>query len=111
MLVRVSVNATVSPSNPPAEPLLDAGQHSITITAIRGENDGLIDAEGNPAISEHQEVTCEYPDGFTKNHQVASQEDLYSRIATVLRNQYGIAEFTFSNTITLDVGQQIMIEV
>ncbi len=100
----------VAPGNPVAS--LNAGSHTVTIISARGENDGLLDGEGNPAVSENQEIILEYPDGFRKTHQVANREDLLVRMTATLRGRYGVETVTFVTVPeSLEAEQQITVEV
>jgi hypothetical protein len=79
---------TVLPGSPVAS--LPAGKAVISIEAAPGENDGLFDQDGKPAVSENVMAKCVYPDGFVKNHQTSSVTDLFGKVATQLRNRYGV---------------------
>jgi hypothetical protein len=102
--LKAIAESTVTPGVIPETPLLESGEHSILVIAVRGENDGLLDAEGNPAASEHQEVTCEYPGGFTKTHQVNTADELFVRITGILRGRFGVNEITFATPAVMPTG-------
>ena len=70
MKVTALGTGTVLPGAPSAS--LPAGKLVITIEAAPGENDGI---EG--AVSENVMARCVYPDGFVRNHQTNSPEDLF----------------------------------
>jgi hypothetical protein len=84
----LSGSGTVLPGQSTAS--LPAGSVTITIEAAPGENDGLFDAQGNPAVSENVMARCVYPDGFIKNHQTNSPQDLFGKVVNMLRNRYGV---------------------
>jgi hypothetical protein len=79
----LSGSGTVLPGSPSAS--LPPGKVVVTIEAAPGENDGI---EG--AASENVMARCVYPDGFVKNHQTNSPEDLFGKVANQLRNRYGV---------------------
>ncbi len=92
------------PGTFPPKASLSAGKVTITIEAAPGENDGLfardekgkviLDENDNPvpAVSENMVAKCVYPDGFTKNHQTNSPQDLVAKILVQLRSHYGVTE-------------------
>lgn len=79
----LSGSGTVLPGSPSAS--LPAGKVVVTIDAAPGENAGI---EG--AVSENVMARCIYPDGFPKNHQTNSPQDLFGKVVNILRNRYGV---------------------
>jgi hypothetical protein len=102
---------------------LPEGAITVTIDAVVGENDGLFvrDENGNlvledgepvPAPSENFMVRCVYPDGFAKNHQVATPADLAPKVIGILRGRFGKAGEinVLSLPEELAVGQTLTLE-
>jgi hypothetical protein len=81
---------------PPTEPLAN-GPCKVVIEAVTPENPpGMkppLDAEGKPLpIDESFMARCVYPDGFVKEHQVKSVQDLLPKVINQIRSRYGFAE-------------------
>lgn len=91
---------------------LPPGKTIITIESAVGENDGLLDKDGKPAVSENLMVRCVYPDGFAKSHQVAKPEDLAPRVTGILRGRYGVTgEIKIIKLPALKAGETIEVEI
>jgi hypothetical protein len=96
---------------------------AVTIISAVGENDGLFVRGANgelvldngqpiPAPSEHTMVKCEYPDGFTKNHQVVDAADLVAKVMNVLRFRYGVdGEINVVTVPELTAGATVEVEI
>lgn len=67
----------------------------VTLEKVAGENEGLFDANGEPATSEHLMADCVYPDGFKKSHQVKGVADLAEKITNIMKSRYGLESVPF----------------
>lgn len=98
--IKTAAKGLITPGSPQGS--LVPGKYSIKITQAVGENDGLfatdehgdqvlIDGKPVAAKSDHQMVTCVYPDEFVKTHQVVDVNDLVGKVTQLVRNRFGIA--------------------
>jgi hypothetical protein len=111
--MRKSATGTVAPAGTQAAAgKLTAGQHEVLIESVVGENDGLLDSDGNPAVSLRQMVRCVYPDGSAKNHQVANIADLLPQLVNQLRGRFGVVEVQIASApAELKAGASVKVEV
>lgn len=86
-IITTASGAVLPPGSVPPVATLPPGKVTVTVESAPGENDGI---EG--ATSENVVAKCVYPDGFTKNHQTNSPQDLAVKVLNTLRSRYGVAE-------------------
>jgi len=74
---------------------LDDGDIEITIVKVKDNN----------------ELEVAYPNGFTRDHQAASIEELLPKIVSNLRARYGIKSVTTKVAPQISEGAKIVMEV
>lgn len=124
MATILGIGAHIAPELNKPVASLSAGEQTITIEHVSGENDGLFqqDDQGNlvldknkapiPAKSGRFMVKCVYPDGFAKNHQVTTPQDLAAQVLPVLRFRYGATECNITRLPdSLTAGSTLTVEV
>jgi hypothetical protein len=106
MTLTPSGRGTVLPGSPDAEPL--SGTVTVAIESAPGENDGI---EG--AVSESKMARCVYPDGYVKNHQVNTPQDLADKVIAQIRGRYGNAgDITVTKLpAAIEAGETLTLEV
>lgn len=63
-------------------------------------------------FGERRYVTVQYPDGFTKDHQVKNVEDLAPKITSQMRGHYGVTSVKFlSLPPSLEEGEVVEVAV
>lgn len=96
MDINIQANGATLPAGALRQKVSLDGAQSFVIRVVSVHPENGYDENDTPILSERMMAQLEYPDGFIKNHQVATLEDLATKITGQLRGRYGVSSFEFS---------------
>jgi len=112
MDINIQANGATLPAGALRQKVSLDGAESFTIRILSVHPENGYDENDTPILSERMMAQAQYPDGFIKNHQVATLEDLATKISGQLRGRYGVGSFSFSTlTDGLKAGEITVTEV